>query len=174
VKNFIVEAISELVNNKSGMFYFQGDISIENIVWETDVSFSDDEIEAKIKELEAKAEIQNIQTSLMTLCDKKQDEAQGLILGYKATPLQIERYKDKYERAKAGEFDEATNSIIIQKHEEYIKAIRNLVDLIEYFRSAVDDLIIASELDRAGELIEAGESFGATTKLEDIKALLGV
>ncbi len=114
-----------------------------------------------------------VQKELIELCDRKQSEAQALILGYKATSLQIERYKDKYERAKTGEFDEATNSIIIQKHEEYIKAIRNLVDLIEYFRSAVDDLIIAGELDKANELIQKAESFGATTTLEDIQGLLG-
>ncbi len=131
------------------------------------------ELENEAKKIENQAKIQNIQISLMELCDRKQSEAQALILGYKATPLQIERYKDKYERAKAGEFDEAINTIIIAKHEEYIKAIRNLVDLIEYFRSAVDDLIIAGEFDRASELIQKAESFGATTTLEDIQGLLG-
>ncbi len=61
------------------------------------------ELENEAKKIENQAKIQNIQISLMELCDRKQSEAQALILGYKATPLQIERYKDKYERAKAGE-----------------------------------------------------------------------
>jgi hypothetical protein len=119
-----------------------------------------------------KYNIQKTQISLMYLCDKKQDEAQKLVLGYKATPLQIERYKDKYVRAKAGEFDEVTNALIITNHEQYLNAMRNLVDLIEYFRSAVDDLIIAEQLNKANEVIVAAESFGADTTLEDIQGLL--
>jgi hypothetical protein len=120
-----------------------------------------------------KYKIKVLQKALITLCDNKQQQIQEMILGYKATPMQIERYKDKYERAKAGEFDTDTNNIIITKHEQYVSAIRKLVDLIEYFRSAVDDLIVAEQLDKANELIKAAESFGADTTLEEIQGLLG-
>jgi len=111
-------------------------------------------------------------TSLMTLCDKKQDEVQKLVLGYKATPMQLERYKDKYERAKAGEFDQALNDLIILNHEQYLTTMRNLVDLIEYFRSEVDDMIIAGSLDQANEAITKAELFDETTTLDNAKSLL--
>lgn len=111
--------------------------------------------------------------SLIALADTKQQDAQKLILGYKATTLQIERYKDKYERAKEGEFDDATNQVIIQKFEYMRSAIRQFTDMIEEYRGFVDDLIQAGELDKAEKAIEAGESFGAETTKADIEALLG-
>jgi len=110
---------------------------------------------------------------LMFLADTKQEDAEGLILGYKATPKQIERYKDKYERAKEGEFDDATNQIIIQKFEAMRSAIRQFTDMIEEYRGFVDDLIQAGELDKAEKAIEAGRSFRAETTREDIMKLLG-
>ena len=60
---------------------------------------------------------EGVELNLITLADTKQQDAQKLILGYKATQPQIERYKDKYERAKEGEFDDATNQVIIEKFE---------------------------------------------------------
>lgn len=112
-----------------------------------------------------------IQMTLMILCDTKQDEAVKLVLGYKATPYQIERYKDKYERAKAGEWDSATNTEIITNYETYLGNVRAFVDLIEYFRSNVDDLIIAGNLDRANELIELAKGFDETTTLAELEGL---
>lgn len=110
---------------------------------------------------------------LMMLCDTKQIEAQKLILGEKATPLQLQRYDDKYARAKAGEFEDAVNQAIIAKYEQARSAIRNFVDLIELFRGAVDDLIKAQEFDKAKRLIEAGRGLDASTTTEQIQQLLG-
>ena len=110
----------------------------------------------------------------MTLCDKKQDEVQKLVLGYKATPMQLQRYEDKYKRAKAGEWDQELNDSIIANHEAYLTAMRNLVDLIEYFRSKTDDLIIAGDLDKANEVIAGAEAFDQNTTLADIDSLFVV
>ncbi|RLA77501.1 MAG: hypothetical protein DRG78_17295 [Epsilonproteobacteria bacterium] len=109
--------------------------------------------------------------SLMTICDNKQDEAEKLILGYKATPKQLQRYKDKFDRATEGEFDEATNKLIISKHNEFLTALRKFVDLIELFRSNVDDIIIAGDLEKANKLIELAEAFDTETTIEDINSL---
>ncbi len=43
--------------------------------------------------------IKDLQKSLIEVCDYKHNGAKSLILGYKNTPCQIERYSDKYERA---------------------------------------------------------------------------
>lgn len=109
---------------------------------------------------------------LMTLCDTKQEQAQKLILGEKATPLQLARYDDKYARAKDGEFEDAVNQAIITKYEQARSAIRSFVDLIELFRGAVDDLIKAKSFKKAEELIVAGKDFDASTSIADIQALL--
>lgn len=122
--------------------------------------------------LEAKHRIIDTQKDLITLCDSKQKQVEKMILGYKATSMQIERYKDKYERAKLGEFDTDTNTIIVSKHEQYVGAIRKFVDLIEYFRSAVDDLIVTNKLDRANELIYVAQRFDENTTLKQIQELL--
>ena len=50
--------------------------------------------------------------------------------------------------------------------------MRNLVDLIEYFRSEVDDMIIAGSLDQANEAITKAELFDETTTLDNAKSLL--
>jgi len=112
------------------------------------------------------------QDELMTLCDTKQNDVEKLILGYKATPKQIERYIDKYERAKSGEFDTATNEVIIAKYEAMRGVIRGFIDLIEKFRGAVDDMIVAGELSRARVALDAGKKFGAGTTMADIDAIL--
>ena len=112
------------------------------------------------------------QDELMTLCDTKQNDVEKLILGYKATPKQIERYKDKYERAKSGEFDIATNEVIIAKYEAMLVKIRGFIDLIEKFRGGVDDMITAGELDRARVALDAGKNFDASTTITDINAVL--
>jgi len=111
---------------------------------------------------------EGIENSLMTLADSKQEDAERLIFGYKATPKQIERYKDKYERAMAGEFDDATNVVIIQKFEAMRLSIRQFTDMIEDYRGLVDDLIQSGELDKAENAIVAGKSFGATTTKADV------
>jgi len=113
-------------------------------------------------------------SSLMILCDKKQDYFQDIVLGYKNTPKQIERYEDKYKRAIANEWDEETNNLIIANYESYITNLRNFVDLLEYFRGITDDLIIAGDLDKANEVIALAEAFDETTTLADVDNLFVV
>ena len=124
-----------------------------------------------VQELESEQK-ESTENSLMLLCDSTQSKIEKLLLGYKATSMQIARYKDKYERAINGEFETNKNSLIISNHEMYQTSMRKLIDLIEYFRSEVDDLIIAGEFDKANKAITSAESFNATTTLEDIKKLL--
>ena len=114
---------------------------------------------------------EQLEKQLMRLADTKQESAEALILGYKATPKQIERYKDKYERAKEGEFADEVNAVIIQKFEDVRSDVRQLTDLIEVYRGFVDDLIQAGELDKAEQAIEAGRSFDETTTQDDITNL---
>lgn len=125
------------------------------------------------KEIEEKGLVEYLKKELMRLCDKKQRDAEVLILGYKATPKQVERYKDKYERAKEGGFEDAVNAAIIQKHETARSKISYFIDLIEEYREFVDDLIQAGEIDKAGKALEAGQPLGADTTREDILEILG-
>ena len=111
--------------------------------------------------------------SLMVLADRKQEEAERLILGYKATPKQIERYKDKYERAKEGEFDKAMNAVIIQKFEDTRSYIRRITDTIEEYRSLIGDMLKAGELDKAEKAIEIAQAFSLNTKKKDVTKVLG-
>ncbi len=113
-------------------------------------------LEGEIKRLEKEQKVQEVQEKLMVLCDSKQDEAGRIILGYKGTPKQIERYKDKYERALLEEFNEAENMIIIQKYSEYIEMMNTYVDLIELFRGKVGDLIKVDNITEASKLVNEG------------------
>lgn len=166
----IIEALSKqgLAGNIS-----EQDLSTLKIADETTGSWRSP-TEEELMRLDAdisivKAEV--LQEKLMILCDGKQEDAYKLMLGYKATPKQIERYKDKYERAKEGEFEDAVNAVIIQKFEVMRSAIRQFTDMIELFRSYVDDLIQSGELDKAEFAIEAGQQFDAETQTDDVKAL---
>ena len=115
---------------------------------------------------------EDIENNLIQLADSKQEDAYRLVLGYKSTTGQIERYKDKYERAIKGEFTKAKNSAIIAKFNPARDVIRNIVDRIEYFREEVDDLIQDGQLDKAEKAIEAGKSFGDKTTQKDVETLL--
>lgn len=97
---------------------------------------------------------------LMSVVDGIHDEAVRKTLGYKATPMQLIRYEDRYKRAKAGEFSSEINAKVIANHEEYLSEVRKSTDLIEFFRSAVDHLLTESKLDLADDTIKklsAGE-----------------
>jgi len=113
-----------------------------------------------------------IQSRLMRVSDAKQAGLLEMLLGYKATPAQIERYKRKYERAKNGEFNPKKNSAIIKKHEAMLAQIDHYVDMIEMAREFVADLIEAGELDKAGKIIDTAEKFDHTTTPEQLKELL--
>lgn len=132
------------------------------------------EAEKKYVELVKADRRERAENELMLLVDEKQESAYRLILGYKSTTKQIERYKDKYERALQGEFTNAVNAVIISKFEAMRDAIRQFTDLIEYFRGAVDDLIQAGELGKAEKAIEAGKLFDEKTTQKDVKKLLSV
>lgn len=109
---------------------------------------------------------------LMSLADRKQEEAARLVLGYKATLLQLERYRDKYERARAGEWKPDRNKIIIEKHEAAQAQIRRYVDLIEEYREFVADLIEEGKMDKAEKALEAAASFDEKTTQADIKRMI--
>ena len=119
------------------------------------------------------AEVQDTKSSLMHLCDTKQGEAERLILGYKATPKQLQRYVDKYEQAKLGLFNDETNDTVITLHKEYLTTLRQMIGVWEYFRSAVDDMIVAGELVKANECTKASKELAANSTLEQIKIILG-
>lgn len=109
---------------------------------------------------------------LISLCDSKQSEAEHLLLAHKATPKQLERYRDKYERAKAGEFSVEENQAIILAHETIRDELRKFADMIELFRQSVEVLIEEGELKKATVIMEAAQLFDATTTQADIEQLL--
>jgi uncharacterized protein YnzC (UPF0291/DUF896 family) len=74
-------------------------------------------------------------------------------LGFKGTPMQLERYNDKYKRAKDGKFSPDENASIITKHDEYISEVRKSVDMIEFFRSSVEKLLDSRDFDKSESLI---------------------
>jgi len=94
-----------------------------------------------------------LERDLMNAVDEAHSEALHLALGYRATPLQLERYRDKYTRAKAGEFTEEVNDKIIANHERYIRAMKTPIDLLEAYRGVVSDLLDKSELGKAEHAI---------------------
>ena len=110
----------------------------------------------------------SLEERLMQLADHQQSEATRFVLGYKATDKQIERYRDKYERAKAGEWGEATNQDIIKKHEAARAQIRHFVDRIEEYRGFVDDLIQAGKLDKAEKALKVGATLDEKTTEKDL------
>ena len=132
--------------------------------WDGENFFRD---EASIEDLK-----NNLFIRLISLCDTKQVEAERLLLGHKSTPKQLERYRDKYERAKAGEFSSEENSAIVLAHETIRDELRKFADMIEFFRQSVDKLIDDGELKKAEGVMEAAEGFDATTTQADIEQLL--
>ena len=127
----------------------------------------------------------DLQRSLIEVCDYKHNGAKSLILGYKNTPGQIERYHNKYERAvkvkaqlDAGNEPTESNkdivanyNTIIAKHKLAKNAIEAFTDLIEYFRGKVSDVIKSGDFEKAEELIEIGKSFNEKTTISDIDKL---
>lgn len=146
-------------------------IIVPEVLPECDVCPTADMILVEYDRLVLEKEKDDLKRELMLVCDQKQQDIQDYLLDYKSTPLQLIRYIDKYERAKLGEWDEATNALIIQNHEFYQANIRKFVDLIEAFRMPADDLIIAGELDKLRSLLPIVKDFGLETTMEDITAL---
>ncbi|MGY0399459.1 MAG: hypothetical protein ACWIPH_05895 [Ostreibacterium sp.] len=115
---------------------------------------------------------QELEFALMNLCDQKQEDAEKFIIGYKATPKQIERYKDKYKRAKAGEFDDVKNQAVITLYEQMLGTIRGFTDMIEDYRSFVSDLLVANQLDKAEKAIILARDFNKTTTPSDVASAI--
>ncbi len=147
------------------------------------VTYDTSKIPKPFKSDEEKAK--DLQRSLIEVCDYKHNGAKSLILGYKNTPGQIERYHNKYERAvkvkaqlDAGNEPTESNkdivancSIIMANHVFAKKSIEAFTDLIEYFRGKVSDVIKSGDFEKAEELIEIGKSFNEKTSISDIDKL---
>ena len=131
----------------------------------------------------------DIYAKLTALCSSKSQDAKNYIAGIKVTSDQLERYKRKYELAKAfkaGNTDvgnklqlEATLNgievdqladLIIAKGDAYQDALDAFNDKIEAFRTRVSDLIKDGELEKADALIEVARGFDASTSDADIQA----
>ncbi|NYT46346.1 MAG: hypothetical protein H0A75_00105 [Candidatus Methanofishera endochildressiae] len=96
----------------------------------------------------------DLERKLMKTVDGAHAAAQRLALGYKSTPRQIERYRDKYERAVKKEFSTELNKKIISKHKAYQETVGKRIDLIEVLRGRVATLIKGGQLDRAEKIIK--------------------
>ncbi len=156
-------------------------IDKNNIQINIDISL----IDKKVKELEIQKHINDTKASLINLCDLKQDNIKTLILGYKNTQKQQERYDNKYQRSlrvradiEANTTSTETNQEILNNYQtiiakyEYVKSqIEKFIDLIEDFRTKVDDMIELGELDKANELIALAQNFDAQTSQADIDKL---
>lgn len=166
--NIKYNAASALVSGKD--FYFDSD---DNIMVD-DKIFEVTKVQRAAATKTAADEInkERVERALMELADFKQESVYRLVLGYKATYQQIERYRDKYVRAKLGDFTDKENAAVIQKFEAARTIVRKFTDMIELFRSAVDDLIQNGELDKAEKALRSGRDFDETTTIADVTALL--
>jgi len=164
---------------KIGGIVYDGDIpQSKHLKWENSKVVIDEE-------LEIQAKVEDTQKALINLCDQKQDAIKTMILGYKNTKPQQERYENKYERALKVKADIEANTTptetnqkiltdyqtIIAKYEYAKSQIEKFIDLIESFRTKVDDMIKAGEIDKANELIALAQNFGADTTQDDIDNL---
>jgi len=160
------------------------------IIWQDDrPQPTEEQIKAKITELEAQAKKDNAYTSLQTLCDTKSQEAKNYIAGKRVTAEQLARYKEKFEIAQEykanGSYADVLKleadlqglsvddlaDLIIAKGQAYKQALIKFNAKIEAFRVLVADLIEAGEIDKAMSIIEKAKKLGVDTKDEDIKAL---
>jgi len=160
-------------------------LGINKLIVNKDLSVLENDEKALLDEKLQDLEKQDTQRSLISLCDQKQDAVKTMILGYKNTQQQQERYGNKYERAlkvnaniEANTTPTETNQEILTDYQtiiakyEYAKSqIEKFTDLIEYFRTKVDDMIEAGEIDKANELIALAQNFGADTTQDDIDNL---
>jgi len=147
------------------------------------------DIEAKIKELEAQAKVDNALKNLQDLCDTKSQEAKNYINGAKVTNEQLVRYEEKYEIAKeyknSGAYQEILQleadlvglsaddlaDLIIQMGDAYKQSIIVFNSRIEAFRVKAKRLIEAGEIDKANTIIEKARDLGADATDEDVKGL---
>ena len=160
-----IEKIKTILGIEGDFVFTNGTVFVDGVI--VDVA------PEKLLTINNAVKAEALQIRLMFICDSKQEAAQKMILGYKSTPLQIERYKDKYERAVGGEFEPETNALIIEKFEAMRSDVRGFTDLIEEFRGVVDDFIQTGELEKAQAAISAAALFSASTTKDDVVNLLG-
>tara|TARA_R110001606_G_scaffold2504_4_gene10973 strand:+ start:7313 stop:7948 length:636 start_codon:yes stop_codon:yes gene_type:complete len=138
------------VDNRDKIYYLNKmrvDFKIGDII-------SDDMTLDKYTESELyEKKIFSLQLSLITLCDKMQEDFLYSLLKHKNTKSQAERYHDKYQRALLNEFDDIDNALIIKNHEVARNKIRIVVDMIEYFRITISNMIKANDLLKANTII---------------------
>lgn len=115
---------------------------------------------------------EQLKAKLLSACDHKQSDVLRMILGDKYSPAQLERYKRKYEWAKAGDFSEAENAEIIAKHEGFLVEVDVFIKMIETARMTIADVIDAGELDRAEMLIETVSTLDKTATPEKLAEML--
>ena len=149
----------------------------------------EEQIQAKIKEIEAQEKVSNAYKSLQELCDTKSKQAKNYIAGKEVTDEQVRRYEEKYQIAKeykaSGAYadrlkleadlqgltvDELAD-LIIQKGDAWNEALIAFNARIEAFRIAVSKIIDAGDIDRANSIIEKAKELGADATDEDVKAL---
>lgn len=113
--------------------------------------------------LDAKAKHEREEKSFLMsqaveIADQQHQAAKKRVYGEKNTPEQLERYREKYRRAKAGEFEDSKNQTIINKHEQARTTIAQHTDNIETWREELHDLIKAGNITEAREAIKAKQS----------------
>ena len=185
----LYKALLELGFNK-GEFQLIDDGNGVKIKWDTEKEIpTQEQIEAKIKELEAQEKVSNAYKQLQELCDTKSKQAKNFIAGKEVTDEQVRRYEEKYQIAKeykaTGAYadrlkleadlqgltvDELAD-LITQKGDAWNEAIITFNARIEAFRVKVADLIESGEIDKANEIIEKAKDLGADATDEDVKAL---
>jgi hypothetical protein len=167
----IIESYKSFIPKLSNYTFDRESHSI--IIPDCDDCPTPDIILEKYQEIHNSKREKELKEELMVFCDNKQEEFQEMLLGYKATPLQLQRYIDKYERALKGEFDKNINDLIIQNHEYYQNNLRLLIDKIEYFRMPVDDLLMDQKFDEVTYLLLNGDNYLNTeSTFEEIQAYL--
>jgi len=174
-QDLLIESFRRLVPDLEIITYDNedGSIIVPEVLPNCDTCPTVDMIVIKYNEIMLEYKQEEAKKDLMYLCDAAQNQVNDMILGYKNTPLQLDRYIDKYHRALAGtgSWDEEENQRIIANHEAYQVAIRSLIDKIEAFRMQADDLIITGNFVKLEEVLPFMQPFNPASTIEEINDL---
>lgn len=112
---------------------------------------------------------------LAAVCEKKQGAAAEMIRGvspYTSGMIAID--KRRYERALRGTLfaSAAENAVVISKHEAFLDDFDAYIDLLDFGRKGVNEIIDAGDVDRAKRIIGEFEMLGKDTTLESLERLL--
>ena len=116
----------------------------------------------------------NLKQDLMTYCDFQQKRFFDLLLGYKNTQNQKDRYSLKYERALQKEWVSSTNLKIIQKYENALQKTKQFTDVNEYFREHIDNLFKIGHWEEARDILQRGYPLSLDFTLLDLLDYLDV